>query len=161
MSRLFVCDAICQLQYVAEIGQKSDNYFLARATLRGTILSADIELTILSMSTFAGITGAPYGRLRVDPDLFLPFQGGLDGLSCGAFACCVCCAVELPFTNAYAFEGGGGLTEVPFVETVPSLPPLPLLPLLSRLLALCPLPSTPALNILRFPSTPESTTRKS
>ena len=56
-------------------------YFLALATLRGTILSADIELTILSMSTFAGITGAPYGRFRVDPDLFLPFHGGLDGLS--------------------------------------------------------------------------------
>jgi hypothetical protein len=44
------------------------------------MLSADIELTILSMSTFAGITGAPYGRLRVDPDLFFPFHGGLDGL---------------------------------------------------------------------------------
>ena len=65
----------------AEIVQDKKYYFLALATLRGTILSADIELTMLSMSTFAGITGAPYGILRVDPDLFLPFQGGLDGVS--------------------------------------------------------------------------------
>jgi hypothetical protein len=57
------------------------HYFLALATLRGTMFSADIELTMLSMSTFAGITGAPYGKLRVDPDLFLPFHGGLDGVS--------------------------------------------------------------------------------
>jgi len=61
--------------------QDTDHHFLALATLRGTMLSADIELTMLSMSTFAGITGAPYGRLRVDPDLFLPFQGWLDGIS--------------------------------------------------------------------------------
>lgn len=58
---------------------KRSHCFLALATLRGTILSADMELTILSMSTFEGITGAPYEMLRVDPDLFLPFHGGLDG----------------------------------------------------------------------------------
>jgi hypothetical protein len=124
------------------------------------MLSADIELTMLSMSTFAGITGAPYGKLRVDPDLFLPFHGGLDGLSCEVFACCVCFVAKLAFDNA-AEVGGGGLTEVALVSTVPSLPSLPPLPLLSLLLALCPSPSTPALNILRFPSTPESTTKKS
>jgi hypothetical protein len=96
------------------------------------MLSADIELTMLSMSTFAGITGAPYGRLRVDPDLFLPFQGGLDGTSGEAFACWVCCAVKLDLDN----EAGGGLTDVACVDCVEAVASVSLLPRRSRLLAL-------------------------
>jgi hypothetical protein len=97
------------------------------------MLSADIELTMLSMSTtFAGITGAPYEILRVDPDLFLPFQGGLDGESCSVILFFVCCATGFAVSGAE----GGGMTEVACVDCVDTVASVSLLPLRSRLLAL-------------------------
>lgn len=110
---------------------KASHCFLALVTLRGTMLSADMELTILSMSTFAGITGVPYEILRVEPDLFLPFHGGLDGGSWVVLADFVCCAA------GFALFGveGGGLTEVACVDCVDTVASVSLLPLRSRLLA--------------------------
>lgn len=104
--------------------------FLAFVTLRGTMLRADMELTMLSMSTLTGATGAPYGRLRVDPDRFLPFHCGLVGgceVGCASFDC------DDVVADAVLREAvAGGLTEVAWVETVDVVS---LLPLLSRLLA--------------------------
>jgi hypothetical protein len=88
---------------------------------------------MLSMSiTFAGITGAPYEILRVDPDLFLPFHGGLDGESCLVLVVFVC------WTAMFALDiaEGGGLTEVACVDCVDTVASVSLLPLRSRLLAL-------------------------
>ena len=45
------------------------------------LTTAAVSFDTWQPAAFAGITGAPYGILRVDPDLFLPFQGGLDGVS--------------------------------------------------------------------------------
>jgi hypothetical protein len=95
------------------------------------MLSADIELTMLSISTFAGITGAPYEILRVDPDLFFPFQGGLDGRSCSVLVAFVCCAAGFAVSSAE----GDGLTEVACVDCVDTVASVSLLPLRSRLLA--------------------------
>jgi hypothetical protein len=72
----------CWLLQTCVLTSHMRHYFLVFVTLRGTILSADMELTMLSMSTLTGITGAPYGRLRVDPDLFLPFHSGETTASC-------------------------------------------------------------------------------
>ena len=136
------------------------HYFLVFVTLRGTILSADMELTMLSMSTLTGMTGAPYGRVCTDPDLFLPFHSGELTLSflaafkfseMGVFAA----------TRAFDNVTGGGLTEVACVDCVETVASVALLPLRSLLLARWPCVSTPDLNMLRLPSTPELTTRKS
>jgi hypothetical protein len=110
------------------------HYFLVFVTLRGTILSADMELTMLSMSTLTGMTGAPYGRLRVDPDLFLPFHSGEPAASClPAFACL---DMDVPaVSRAFDDAAGGGLTEVACVDCVETVASVALLPLRSRLLA--------------------------
>jgi hypothetical protein len=135
----------------------TSNYFLAFVTLRGTMLSDDMELTMLSMSTLTGMTGAPYGRLRVDPDLFLPFHSGEPTGSFWTTFACLDAAVLGALDNAT----GGGLTEVACVDCVETVASVALLSLRSRLLARWPCVSTPDLNMLRLPSTPELTTKKS
>ena len=136
------------------------HYFLVFVTLRGTILSADMELTMLSMSTLTGMTGAPYGRVCTDPDLFLPFHSGELALSCWtAFACLDMGAPVV--LRAFDDAVGGGLTEVACVDCVETVASVALLPLRSLLLARWHCVSTPDLNMLRLPSTPELTTRKS
>jgi len=110
------------------------HYFFAFVTLRGTMLSDDIELTMLSMSTLTGMTGAPYGRLRVDPDLFLPFHSGVPTVSCWTpFACLD--AGALAALGAFGNAAGGGLTEVACVDCVETVASVASLPLRSRLLA--------------------------
>lgn len=96
------------------------------------MLSADIELIMLSKSPLAGATDAPYGKLRVDPDRFLPFH---------------CCGLVASPAVGFDFSGAsflvavvalgkallcGGLAEVACVDVVTSVS---LLPPRSRLLA--------------------------
>lgn len=123
------------------------------ATLRGTMVSADMELMILSRFVLAGATGAPFGMLRLDPDLFLPFHRGL-----GASVVAGSVLAATAALGGVLVGGGGGLAEVACVDIVEVVS---LLPRRSRLLARWPCSSTPARSMLRFPSTPELTTKKS
>lgn len=137
---------------LAHKGPSNPQCFLL-ATLRGTIVSADMELMILSRLVFAGATGAPFGMLRLDPDLFLPFHRGLGASWVTGSVFTV--AGDLDET---VVGGGGGLTDVACVDIVEVVS---LLPRRSRLLARWPCSSTPARSMLRFPSTPTLTTKKS
>lgn len=69
-------------------------------------MRADMELIILSISVFAGAIGAPFGMLKVDPDLFLPFHRGL----AASFITVSVLAVAGALGGRAV--GGGGLTEV-------------------------------------------------
>lgn len=153
----------CDLRTLDRLISSEDNVLVQRgpsnpqcfllATLRGTMVSADMELTILSRFVLAGATGAPFGMLRLDPDLFLPFHRGLGASDTTGSVFTVAGGL-----GGTLVEGGGGLTEVACVDIDDVVP---LLSRRSRLLARWPCSSTPARSMLRFPSTPTLTTKKS
>jgi hypothetical protein len=89
---------------------------------------------MLSMSTLTGMTGAPYGRLRVDPDRFLPFHSGEPTVSFWTTSACLDTSA-LAGLKAFDDTSGGGLTEVACVDCVETVASVALLPLRSRLLA--------------------------